>query len=83
MVKIFSEEDIFDNFLSCFFFEKLFVSLSVWFNGDPRGDMGSLSVVVDGERFDRVGRCYPLTAAEIDALTNGPWSASNWGVFNG
>ena len=30
---------------------------SVWFNGDPRGDTGSLSVVVDGERFDRVGRC--------------------------
>ena len=56
---------------------------SVWFNGDPRGDTGSLSVVVDGERFDRAGRCYPLTAAEIDALTNGPWSASNWGVFNG
>jgi hypothetical protein len=56
---------------------------SVWFKGDPRGDTSSLSVVVDGERFDRAGRCYPLTAAEIDALTNGPWSASNWGVFNG
>lgn len=56
---------------------------SVWFNGDPLGNMGSLSVVVDGERFDRVGRCYPLTAADIDALTTGPWSASTWGAYNG
>lgn len=56
---------------------------SVWFNGDPRGDTGSLSVLMDGVRFDRLGRGYPLTDAEIDALTTGPWSASSSGVFNG
>ena len=54
---------------------------SVAFNGDPRGDMSGLSFVVDGKRIDRAGRCYPLTDADIDALTTGPWSASNWGVY--
>jgi hypothetical protein len=55
---------------------------SVWFNGDPTGPTGSLATFVDGERFDRLGRSYALTDAEIDALLNGPWSARQRGVFN-
>jgi len=54
---------------------------SVWFDGDPKGSTGSQAKFVDGERFDRLGRSYPLTDAEIDALLNGFWSAQQRGVF--
>ena len=55
---------------------------SVWFNGDPTGPTGSLATYVDGERLDRLGRSYPLTNAEIDALFDGPWSARHRAVFD-
>jgi hypothetical protein len=54
---------------------------SVWWSGDPRGAAGSLAVIVDGERIDRAGRSYPLTAAETAALLRGPWSARSLARF--
>jgi hypothetical protein len=54
---------------------------SAWWCGDPRGPLSSLAYVVDGERVDRAGRSYPLTAPEIAALERGPWSARSAADF--
>jgi hypothetical protein len=43
--------------------------------------MSGLAYIVDGERIDRAGRSYPLTAAEIAALERGPWSARSAAEF--
>lgn len=55
---------------------------SAWFAGDPR-DTKSAAVLIDAERLDARRRSYPVTEAEWEALSAGPWTASRWGVFNG
>ena len=55
---------------------------SAWFREDPiLGIKSSLSVLVDCERIDALGRSYPCTEGEKKVLENGSWSASQWHKF--
>lgn len=52
---------------------------SAWFNGDPLKD--PLAYVIDCERIDVLGRSFPCTEAEREALLNGSWSSTQWHAF--
>lgn len=56
---------------------------SAWFRADPIcGFDSGLTVLVDCERIDSLGRSFPCTDSEKDTLLNGSWSSSQWHKFN-
>ena len=55
---------------------------SAWFCGDPKsGANRTLSILVDCERIDSLGRSFPCTDSEQDTLRNGSWFSSQWHKF--
>jgi hypothetical protein len=56
---------------------------SAWFAADPVCGLGSaLTLLVDCERIDAMGRSYPCTDKEKQQLIDGGWSARQHHTFN-
>ena len=55
---------------------------SAWFYADAICGIDShLSILVDCQRIDRLGRCFPCTKAEEETLIRGGWSSTQWHEF--
>ena len=55
---------------------------SAWFAADPISGFDSpLTLLLDCERIDALGRCFSCTDKEMEQLANGSWSASHHHKF--